>query len=146
MIDRHAESMVRWPTVLLVHRRCGDRHHDWLLADPAVPEGPLWAGRVRPASHQWASLRGWYVQQIAAHRRRYLTYEGPLSGGRGTVRRVDEGTFAVRCWQPDRILIELALRHCRALVLLRRVRDRRWWAKVVPEESVAAVRPIVDYD
>ncbi len=33
------------------------------------------------------------ARRIGDHRKAYLTYEGPLSGNRGTVRRVDEGSF-----------------------------------------------------
>jgi len=132
-VDRRNESHL--PSVLLRHRAPRGSHHDWLLADPNVPDAALWAGRVRLHSRHWRSLRGWYVQQIAPHRRRYLTYEGDLGGGRGTVERVDEGTFVTRQWEPDRILIDLTMAHCRGLVLLRRVGVHRWWAKVVAPPS-----------
>ena len=35
------------------------------------------------------------AQPIADHRIAYLDYEGPISGGRGTVHRWDRGTYAV---------------------------------------------------
>lgn len=50
-------------------------------------------------------LRTWAVEQspdsptvqdalaLPDHRREYLTYEGPISGDRGTVARWDEGTY-----------------------------------------------------
>jgi hypothetical protein len=47
----------------------------WRLTDPPV------VGRAIPA------------ERIANHRICYLTYEGPVSGGRGSVRRVDGGTY-----------------------------------------------------
>jgi hypothetical protein len=40
--------------------------------------------------------RGWRGQQITDHRRRYLTWSGPLSGGRGVV-RVCARSRAVGC-------------------------------------------------
>jgi hypothetical protein len=61
----------------------GDALATWqLLDDPAdlAPRGPLRSLRARP---------------IGDHRRAYLTYEGPVSGGRGHVTRVDRGTHAV---------------------------------------------------
>lgn len=33
------------------------------------------------------------ARSLAGHRREYLDYEGPVSGGRGTVVRWDEGEF-----------------------------------------------------
>lgn len=33
------------------------------------------------------------AEQLADHRREYLTYEGPISGNRGDVRRWDEGAY-----------------------------------------------------
>jgi hypothetical protein len=33
------------------------------------------------------------AQRIADHRLAYLEYEGPISGGRGTVRRLDGGSY-----------------------------------------------------
>ena len=41
-----------------------------------------------PKSHQSIS-----AEPIANHRLLYLDYEGPVSGGRGQVRRVDAGTY-----------------------------------------------------
>ena len=33
------------------------------------------------------------AKRLPDHRKRYLDYEGPVSDGRGTVRRIDAGTF-----------------------------------------------------
>ena len=42
------------------------------------------------------------------HRLAYLDYEGPVSGGRGTVTRVDTGTFSYQLdEQPERVVIQL---------------------------------------
>lgn len=55
------------------------------------------------------------AEEIAPHRRLYLDYEGPVSGGRGVVRRVAAGT--ARVWEMtsgaialDAILLEPAPR------------------------------------
>jgi hypothetical protein len=64
-------------------------------------------------------LRNWAIDEplvvgrdlaaraLADHRPIYLDYEGPIAGDRGTVRRVDRGTFEVRVWEPDRVIVDL---------------------------------------
>ena len=59
-----------------------------LLAEPV-------AGRDVPA------------EPNADHRVLYLDYEGPVSGGRGTVRRRDAGTFVWVADAPGRVEVEL---------------------------------------
>ncbi|MGP0062113.1 MAG: hypothetical protein ACLQGP_00745 [Isosphaeraceae bacterium] len=49
-------------------------------------EAPIVAGRDLPA------------RALPAHRRMYLNYEGEISGNRGRVRRIDEGTYGTRHW------------------------------------------------
>jgi hypothetical protein len=46
--------------------------------------------------------------RVADHRLIYLTYEGPVSGGRGSVRRVDQGEFTWRTSDPDRLSLILS--------------------------------------
>lgn len=66
-------------------------HYDLMLQ---VAEG---AGDADPVLRTFGSLddefphEGSRLRQIQDHRRAYLSYEGPLSGGRGQVARVDEG-------------------------------------------------------
>ena len=60
-------------------------HFDLMLAvDDA---GPLRTWRLI----RWPAEVGDAAEPIHDHRRRYLTYEGPISGGRGKVRRVAAG-------------------------------------------------------
>lgn len=47
------------------------------------------------------------AEAIADHRRHYLTYEGPVSGDRGTVARWDAGTFEWIVNEGDRVEVEL---------------------------------------
>jgi hypothetical protein len=47
------------------------------------------------------------VEPLGDHRKAYLDYEGPVSGGRGTVRRWDAGTFEWRIDSPERVVVEL---------------------------------------
>lgn len=63
------------------------------------------------------SLRTWAIdapvvrgvdlpaRSLPDHRIAYLDYEGEISGGRGSVRRVDEGTYTILGWEVDRIRV-----------------------------------------
>ena len=61
----------------------------WAIDAPVVPDVDL------PA------------RALADHRRIYLEYEGEVSGNRGTVRRIDEGTYTPIIWDNDRIRLYL---------------------------------------
>jgi hypothetical protein len=56
---------------------------------------PLAVGTAAPA------------EPVADHRLLYLDYEGPVSGGRGSVTRVDAGAFAWEADNPDHLTIRL---------------------------------------
>ena len=119
------------PTVLLEHRTADTMHHDWLLADPRLadqPDARLFTARLEPHSRAWAARGSWMLEQIKPHRRLYLTYQGPLSGGRGHVRQVDAGWFSPLHWCDEHMVIQLAMRHCQGLIGLRRVEANRWRA------------------
>ena len=47
------------------------------------------------------------ARALPEHRPAYLDYEGPISGDRGRVRRLDRGTYVTRTWEIDRIEVEL---------------------------------------
>lgn len=83
---RHPED-ISTRTVLLEHTTPGGRTHlDWLIERPgADAEHRLIAFRCRhdPTTHD-----DWRGERIADHRAVYLEYEGPISGGRGAVRRL----------------------------------------------------------
>jgi hypothetical protein len=55
------------------------------------------------------------AQLLADHRLEYLEYQGPVSGGRGTVTRWDEGEYTLE---------ESSDRHWQALIYGRRLRSR----------------------
>jgi hypothetical protein len=74
--------------VILLHSGHGARHYDLMLeqaeglATWQVAQDPaaLPAGARLPA------------RRLPDHRRAYLTYEGPVSGGRGSVQRIHAGS------------------------------------------------------
>jgi hypothetical protein len=121
--------MLELPTVVLLHQSRADSHHDWMLGDPTDPDGPLWTARVTPAPSRWGELASWDLTPLPAHRRRYLHYEGELSGNRGTVTRVDQGTHTPSLWQPQRIVTTLTLTHCQGTVQIMRLSDVLWRAQ-----------------
>jgi hypothetical protein len=85
--------------VLLEHRWDGV-HWDFMLEAEgglrtwAIDE-PITPGKVLPA------------RALDDHRAIYLDYEGPISGGRGSVRRVDRGTFVVAEWTDERVRVRI---------------------------------------
>ncbi len=112
------------PTTLLLHEGAGvGPHHDWLVADPARPGDAgalLWAVRVGPHWDDWPAWGLVRMTALAPHRRRYLSWEGGLSGGRGRVRRVGRGTAEVLLWTPRRAELVLHTGHATLRVALRR--------------------------
>ncbi len=66
------------------------------------------------------------AQKLPDHRLAYLEYEGPVSGGRGEVRRVDAGEFAWVLRETGRSLIEAAGDLLRGRVALERIGGDTW--------------------
>ena len=127
MIDPNGAGLHR-RAVLLRHQCGAASHYDLMIEDPAAPagEGPLLTWRIAEPSWRWAGLRQVELHAIAAHRRDYLTYEGPLGGGRGEVSRVDEGEVVARNWSADGGAVDLCLTHFAGSVELRRAESARW--------------------
>jgi hypothetical protein len=75
--------------VVLHHTEIPDPHFDVMVQ--TVPSGPLRTWR----SPTWPITEPTAVTPLADHRGVYLSYEGPLSGGRGAVRRVESGECVV---------------------------------------------------
>lgn len=99
------------PTTLLHHAAPGHPHHDWLIVDPTTRGGPgarLWTARVGPHWRDWATLGRVELTILPAHRMKYLTWEGPLSDGRGHVRTAGRGHVVAHLWTPRRIELTLS--------------------------------------
>jgi hypothetical protein len=93
----HRWNGVHWDLML----ECGDALRTWAIDEPIGP------GRDLPA------------RALADHRAAYLDYEGPVSGDRGEVRRVDRGTYEPVVWTPDRVRVRLEGAQLIGLVELR---------------------------
>lgn len=81
----HTWDGVHWD-LMLEH---GTVLRTWALAAPPT------AGTDLPA------------RALPDHRPHYLEYQGPVAGNRGTVRRVDAGTYDVLAWSDDRVRVRL---------------------------------------
>lgn len=117
--------------VLLRHEQRHNPHYDLMIEDPAEPagEGALVTWRVGLPSWDWAAAGKVRLDQLGAHRRVYLSREGAVSGGRGWVRRVDEGAAIVRLWAEGRAVVELRLGRFTGTMHLDWLSGERWVAR-----------------
>ena len=75
--------------VVLHHTQIPHPHFDLMIETHAGSELATWRhAHWPPRAHE-------KFEAIAAHRRDYLEYEGPVSGDRGSVKRVAAGTATI---------------------------------------------------
>lgn len=115
--------MTRW--VLLQHT-LPDRsvHLDWMIERP--PGGDrctLLSFRLRIGTDPLAAQR-FVAERIGDHRREYLDYEGPVSGGLGEVLRIASGTCRIESG-PDPSLLSLQFPALSRRLLGREVQPRK---------------------
>lgn len=91
----------------------GTSHYDLLLE-----RGDVLAAWRLPAPLADLSPAGAEAEQLKDHRTAYLAYEGEVSGGRGTVRRVDEGTYEAVAWESGRVHVRVAGRSAPGALVL----------------------------
>lgn len=114
--------------VILHHRLADGEHWDFMIEVGEV----LWTWQLtaspidRPADAIPA-------RRIGEHRKAYLTYEGPVSRDRGTVERVDDGTYRFEEVGAERIVVRLEGRRGRGVYQLSPGPGETWtFAPVVP--------------
>lgn len=91
----------------------------WRLEAPLPPGQPIRAVRVFD------------------HRLIYLDYEGPISGGRGSVQRVDEGSFV---WQEQggrQAVVQVTAGHLTGTLRLQQIDGDVWEAEWRPAAAVS---------
>jgi hypothetical protein len=94
-------------------------HWDFMLE---IPGGlRTWALPAEPSAG--ADL---IAQPLADHRLEYLTFEGPLSGGRGSVARWDAGTYETLDEADGRWVVRLAGSRLAGVASLQRLDAQRW--------------------
>jgi hypothetical protein len=116
------------PRFVILEHDHPDLHWDFMLEASAVLRTWRLAAPPQPAQ---------LVEATASfdHRLLYLDYEGPISSGRGSVRRWDAGSFT---WQTDtaeRIVVHLQGAHVRGVAELERSEDGRWTFAVHQESE-----------
>jgi hypothetical protein len=72
------------------------------------------------------------ARRIGDHRKAYLEYEGPVSGGRGTVRRVDAGTLEIEKASENRLQFRLGGSRLCGFFVLQRVEAPEWTLANLP--------------
>ncbi|MCA9245810.1 MAG: hypothetical protein KDA42_01815 [Planctomycetales bacterium] len=114
------------PRFVVLHHECpSDRprptHWDLLLEDNSVLLA--WALNCEPAADKEI-----VAEAIADHRREYLTYEGPVSGNRGSVRRWDAGEYDWLEKSAEKLVIRVAGEHLVGRLEMVRTSDasQRW--------------------
>jgi hypothetical protein len=121
--DANVSPALRW--VVLYHDEIHEPHFDLMIE--SQPGGFLhtWRCGQNPVGRCVTS-----AIRIANHRRHYLDYEGPVSGGRGRVTRVAAGSGRLRrvtprawLWEPGPDALYVTYRMAPAPV---RMKSRGW--------------------
>jgi hypothetical protein len=107
--------------VILRHLRPQGAHFDFMLEAGGVLK--TWALSDWPQPGMELQC-----EALADHRLAYLDYEGPISGGRGSVERCDCGTYFAEEQDDARWVVRLAGAKLAGIVTLRRQQDAptRW--------------------
>lgn len=116
-----AEASGQLRYAILRHEGVAEPHFDLLFETEAGSALESWR------SAAWPIDRPTGLTRLPEHRREYLSYEGPVSGGRGRVRQVEGGTCE-RVDSPGQVLITLGSGQ---RLRLRREEADRWQAEPV---------------
>jgi len=90
----------------ILHHQQGRLEH-WDLVFEMPGEELLRTFQLFAAPEAEAARRGIPCRETAPHRRRYLVFEGEISGGRGQVKQWDSGTLVVLAESPKLIRMQL---------------------------------------
>jgi hypothetical protein len=112
VILRHDHPVLHWDLML----EAGEILRTWRLVAPLHPSG----GPVEAA----ASFD---------HRRSYLDYEGPVSGGRGAVVREERGSFTLLHEQEGEVTVRLDGERLRGILVVTATADRPGRAVFTPD-------------
>ncbi len=89
--------------VIILHTGFGADHYDFMLeTGPALATWQIARNCLDLRDGESAPAR-----KLPDHRLAYLTYQGPVSGGRGKVRRVCEGVFETLIDDSHRLVVRL---------------------------------------
>ena len=126
------------PRFVVLHHQCPTGyprpdHWDFMLEAAGVLR--TWALRERPDAASADSPIA--AEALADHRLAYLEMEGPVSGGRGSVARWDQGEYRAEEWKPDKVVVRLSgARLAGVATLVRETADaQRWGFWFLPDAS-----------
>lgn len=85
-------------------------------------------------------LNGGHVVQTSDHRLIYLDYEGPLTGQRGKVQRVDGGRLIWRHCGEDEFIAEVQGERWHGVLELKKLDAKDWFCNFTWMRSVASNR------
>ncbi|MFO0841242.1 MAG: DNA polymerase ligase N-terminal domain-containing protein [Gemmataceae bacterium] len=111
------------PRFVLLHHDHPHPHLDLMLE----VEGVLWTWRL---SHEPSVGVTQQAQRLGHHRLAYLDYEGPVSGGRGRVARLDSGLINWVERGDSRAVAELFGGKVRGRLILVRQNEEAWEVKL----------------
>jgi hypothetical protein len=107
------------PRFAILEHDYPERHWDFLLEAGPV----LMTWKLEAPPQPGASIS---AQASFDHRLMYLDYEGPISGGRGSVSCWDRGSFAWELDTPGTLVVELLGAQCHGKFRLTRLGDKGW--------------------
>lgn len=93
------ETVLRY--VVLRHDGIAIPHYDFMCEWRR--DSPLMTLRFA----EWPPVGDQSFERLGDHRREYLTYEGPVSNGRGFVKRVAQGSCSIKVDSEESCLIVL---------------------------------------
>ena len=108
--------------VILAHSGYGPLHYDLMFRRGAV----LATWQLGQSPLELLPGQSLPALKLADHRLVYLTYEGPIGGGRGQVVREEEGTYELLSQGPEGWRIRLAGARMRGVYLLRAEEGAGW--------------------
>lgn len=120
-LPENSERASHWDLML----EQGDTLRTWALDRPLAPDSET------------------PCRALADHRLAYLDYEGPVSGNRGTVARVERGEYATLEETANSLRVRLKGEQIVGVLLLQRVSadardaasDQNWVARLFPESA-----------
>ena len=109
-----------------------EHDHPYPHFDLMLEAGPvLWTWRLDMLPWECSGE----ATRITDHRLIYLDYEGPISGARGSVRRLDGGEFAGELSNEDLLTLSLAGGRLKGTLCLQRREGDHWQLTYRPDPA-----------
>lgn len=106
--------------VILRHDHVGEPHYDLMFETLPGSLLATWRSEIWPIESPTPLLR------LRDHRRLYLTYEGDLTGGRGSVQRIAEGACEVEVGEESVWTIRLLTGVLPQTLRLQQISNEQW--------------------